>query len=168
MNSCARHSGDFALRLNELYANANWILNSRLAPGGWVEIFDIGYITTSDDDSYVTAKGLIRFDNLFKKVLEQLKQDLELFPVLDQVLSDIGFQNSSVTKRKLPFSDFSDDLEMKEIVLVSSKLHEMDTAIIAERGLQPMLNLPAEEVESLLRDAFADMRDTKIHAYRNG
>lgn len=110
----------------------------------------------------------MRFDNLFRKVLEKLKQDLELLPVLHHVMSDIGFQNSSVTNRKLPFSDFSDEPEMKEIIHVSSKLHEMDTTIITERALQPMLQLSAEEAQTVITDAFTDMRDTTIHAYRNG
>ncbi|KAJ5612589.1 S-adenosyl-L-methionine-dependent methyltransferase [Penicillium lagena] len=139
-----------------------------LAPGGWIEIADISYVTFSDDGSLDQADGLRRFDKMFEDTLARMGDKLETPSLLGQIVADVGFQNTSVTKRKLPFSDFSDNVDMKEIAESSAIFHRMDATIIAERGLQPVLNLSAEEVESVLADALRDMDEPKIKAYRHG
>jgi hypothetical protein len=125
-------------------------------------------MTFSDDGSLAQAKGLLHFDEMFAKTLARMGENPQTTSLLGQFMTDGGFQNISVIKRKLPFSAFSDELDMKEIAHDSSEFHKMDAAIIAERGLQPMLNLSSEQVRAVLANTLHDICDTKIHAYRHG
>ncbi|KOS42300.1 hypothetical protein ACN38_g6802 [Penicillium nordicum] len=141
---------------------------SCLAPGGWIEVADVCYMTTSDDGSLDNAKGLLRFDAMYRKALNQMNPNLGTLSSLYEKMVDAGFQSCSVTKRKIPVSDMSTDPELNELSRYSLEIHEMDTAIISERALQPILNLSTKEVETVLADALRDMRDKNIHAYRYG
>ncbi|KAJ9488247.1 hypothetical protein VN97_g5056 [Penicillium thymicola] len=141
---------------------------SCLAPGGWIEIADVCYMTASDDGSLDNAKGLRRFDAMYRKALNLMNPDLGTVSSLYEKMVDAGFQNCSVMKRKIPVSDMSNDPELNELSKYSLEVHEIDTAIISERALQPILNLSAKEVETVLADALSDMRDKNIHAYRFG
>jgi hypothetical protein len=105
---------------------------------------------------------------MFKKTLELMNQDIETISSLEEKIVDAGFQSCSVVKGKLPFSYTPNVSELKEISTYSPELHEIDTTVISERGLRPILNLSAIEVETVLAEALSDMRDKNIQAYRHG
>lgn len=93
-------------------------------------------------------------------------QQVGLVTSLGDVMETAGFQDVSETTRKTPLSDWSDDPDMRQMASTSAALHEMDFRMIAGRGLQPVLNLPSEQVENVLSGALHDMHNKRIHAYK--
>ncbi|PKY00573.1 S-adenosyl-L-methionine-dependent methyltransferase [Aspergillus campestris IBT 28561] len=141
-------------------------VHASLAPGGWLEIADLGPHTLSDDGSLSQAQGLLQFDKLSDKMLGTMGQQVGLVTRLGDMMETAGFQDVSESTRKTPLSDWSDDVEMRQMASTSAALHEMDFRMIASRGLQPVLNLSSEKVEHVLSDALHDMHNKRIHAYK--
>ncbi|KAF7173847.1 hypothetical protein CNMCM5623_006108 [Aspergillus felis] len=137
-----------------------------LAPGGWLEVADICYDTASDDGSLLRAHGLRRFDQLFQETLVKMGQDPRITPTLGQKMESAGFRPTLTAIHKTAFSDWSDDPEMKQTVNIASRLHEMDTIHIVERGIKPVLHLSANDADIVLAEALRDMRNIGVHAYR--
>ncbi|PLB37647.1 class I SAM-dependent methyltransferase [Aspergillus candidus] len=141
-------------------------VHASLAPGGWLEIADLGPHTLSDDGSLSQAQGLLQFDMMSDKMMGIMGQQVGLVTSLGDVMETAGFQDVSETTRKTPLSDWSDDPDMRQMASTSAALHEMDFRMIAGRGLQPVLNLPSEQVENVLSGALHDMHNKRIHAYK--
>lgn len=95
-----------------------------------------------------------------------MNQDVGVIDLLGDMMEKAGFQDVSASTRKAPFSDWSDDTEMKQMAAVSPQIYEMDLSIAAARAIQPVLSVCSEQGEHVVSDALRDTRNKSIHAYK--
>jgi ubiquinone/menaquinone biosynthesis C-methylase UbiE len=136
---------------------------SNLNPGGWIELQDTHFAAVSDDGS-TNGTAIESWCDGMVKGAAAIGRNLHDTANYKQFLAETGFEDIVEKKIPLPWSEWSDDLKLKEL----GRLQAMNSRqggrgasakILASAGLKP------DEIQYLLRRVKTDLENPSIHAY---
>ncbi|KAK3358186.1 S-adenosyl-L-methionine-dependent methyltransferase [Lasiosphaeria hispida] len=135
-----------------------------LAPGGWVELADI-YSLQCDDGSLKKDSALRKWVDLLLEGARLLGRPFDGADKYREQLVAQGFTNVHEVIFKWPQNKWPKDRKYKEIGVwtlenVGSAMEALSSAVYTRA-----LGWSKEDMDTLIAQARAEMRDTSIHAY---
>ncbi|KAL0939517.1 methyltransferase domain-containing protein [Colletotrichum truncatum] len=111
---------DFIFSRNMLgsFHSWEWIVSQafdNLEPGGYFEIHDNLYPIECDDGTLTEDMALFKWSALLVEAVEKMGRSLTVTSNLSQILEDVGFEDVTVTKQKMPVSPWPRDHRLQEL-----------------------------------------------------
>lgn len=134
-------------------------------PGGYIELTDVVYPATCDDDTLSPDSALTKWSNLMLEVSSKSGRSIDSAKTYRAGLEKAGWVDIKLIINKWPMNRWPKDAKYKEIGLwnhqnMASGLSAFSMALFT-RGL----GWTAEEVEIYIMDVRKEMQDPKIHSY---
>ncbi|KAK4172390.1 Phosphoethanolamine N-methyltransferase 1 [Triangularia setosa] len=136
-----------------------------LAPGGWLELDDILFPATSDDNTLLPDSTLAKWNEHVIKAGHLLNHSIESAKYYKQQMVDAGFVNVTEKVYKWPINPWPKDPKYKEIGLWTEEnfcggIFGLSVALFTRA-----LGWTSEELEVFLVEVRKDLRDRGVHAY---
>ena len=135
-----------------------------LQPGGWIELqdFDIEYY--SQDASLTEDTALRRWISLCHEAAGKIGRSLREAKGFDKYLADAGFVNIQVRKTPVPIGTWPKDERLKKMGAYNWVQLYQALQAVSLRLFLNVLGWTREDLEMLLIEVRADLKDQKIHA----
>jgi hypothetical protein len=136
-----------------------------LAPGGYIEVFELNPPLKSDDDTFPETSALYKWTNLWVEGAAKAGIKLVKMDEHRQLLAEAGFVNLTEKKFKWPMNTWPKDPRYKELgawvcEATTTGLHAMTMALFTRA-----LGWSPEEVEIFLVEVRKEVANRKTHVY---
>ncbi|KAF4472848.1 mrna 3 -end-processing yth1 [Fusarium albosuccineum] len=138
---------------------------NHLAPGGYVELQEIGIYVTSDDGTLTQDHNLAKWAALLDEASVKLGRPYFDPKNLKDVLTKAGFTDVTEAKFKWPSNGWPKDKKHKELGFWNNENANFFLEAVALAPLTRALGWSTEEVTVFLAKARKELNDSKIHAY---
>ena len=138
---------------------------SNLAPGGWIELQDVGPFPDSDDGTLEPKHALYRWAQLLSEACQKLGRPYQDVTTYKDLMTDIGYINLSENKVKWPVSTWPKEKKFK---ILGAWSYQNISGGIEGFSMAPFtraLGWTKEEVDMFLVEVRQDMKNKSIHSY---
>lgn len=144
----------------------NRLYYSQLSPGGWFEMFDIGFAPGSDDGSFLTTSALHRWTELIGEASNKTGRSMTVAGQFSNWIVEAGFHNVSHTIYKVPQNPWpTDDQVQKELGEISLPMHQFVHERLGLDFLVPEMGMDEQEIIFQLADVRREMADGSIRTW---
>ncbi|KAH7134652.1 S-adenosyl-L-methionine-dependent methyltransferase [Dactylonectria estremocensis] len=136
-----------------------------LAPGGWVEIQEVGCEMASDDNTVTKDTALFKWCKLLDEAAANLGRPFVKFDEMKEHMASAGFTGIVDGRFKWPTNRWPKEKKFKEL---GAWNNENTVGVLEALTLAPFtrgLGWSYEEVTLFLSDVRTELNDPKIHAY---
>jgi hypothetical protein len=138
---------------------------SHLEPGGWIEMQDIMFPVSSDDNTLTKDHALRKWSDLMVEASHKTGRFMDAASLYKEQLKDAGFENIREVVYKWPMNSWPRDPKYKTLGVWS-----MQNMLDGVQGftialLTRALGWSAQEVEVLLADVRKDIVNRNVHSY---
>lgn len=138
---------------------------SNLKPGGWIEMQELYFVLSSDDNSIPETHAFSKWLTLVRQGLESFGVDL-LGPAKSQErLKDAGFENVTERIFKVPIGTWPKNQTLAKVGLYGQAMCVDGLQGNSMKSFTKGLGWTAEEVEVFLVDVRDSLKDRKVHSY---
>lgn len=135
-----------------------------LAPGGWLELQDIGHLICCDDDTMAPDYPIVQLFDQITEAWARFGADLRVGPKLEGMLRAAGFVNVETRIFKIPIGAWQHDTKGRELglsfrVVIEMALSALCGAIATVKGWS------AEERNELARSCTEALKGNGVHPY---
>ncbi|KAK2065913.1 methyltransferase domain-containing protein [Colletotrichum caudatum] len=138
-----------------------------LVPGGWVELQEFDIFSKSDDGTLKEDNTLLKWSALLKSASETLGRAYISPPELQNLLSEIGFVDVSVSMHKCPVNPWAKDKKYKQLGAMSCESTMAGAEAFTMATLTRAFDWTPEEVNILLIDIRNQVKNRDLHAYNS-
>ncbi|OLN96465.1 hypothetical protein CCHL11_00865 [Colletotrichum chlorophyti] len=136
-----------------------------LEPGGYFEIHDNLYPIECDDGTLTEDMPLFQWSKMLVEASERAGRSITIAPRLGEILERVGFEDVTVTRRKMPASPWPKDPRLREVGIWTQAALLPGIEGIAMALFTRVLEWKPEEVLVLCMNVRRDVRNLGIHAY---
>ncbi|KAH8894637.1 S-adenosyl-L-methionine-dependent methyltransferase [Thozetella sp. PMI_491] len=141
-----------------------------LNPGGTLELIDIIYPATSDDDTLTENSAIYKWSKSIVDGFSSNGRPIDSALKYKEQLEEAGFVNVTVIKRKWPSNIWPKDRRHKELGMwmyenAMAGLGALSLAVFTRPVGAGGLGWSPEELEVLLTDVRKEFKSMKVHAY---
>ncbi|KAK1986408.1 methyltransferase domain-containing protein [Colletotrichum cereale] len=136
-----------------------------LVPGGWIELQELDLFAMSDDGTLTEDHALLKWCRLLQGASEKLGRPYVSPPTLNDLLSEIGFVDVSLSLYKCPSNPWAKDQKYRQIGVIQSENMLSGVEAFTMASLTRAFDWTPKEVNVLLIDVRNDIKNRDIHAY---
>ncbi|KAI5821266.1 S-adenosyl-L-methionine-dependent methyltransferase [Pyronema omphalodes] len=138
---------------------------SRLKPGAYLELGELGAEIYSDDNTLSTTHGFKRYLECIHAAFNAIGRPQQTAATIQKLLEDAGFIDIQVSSFKQPFGPWPQDTRMKEI---GAMVLVMTQTALEAYGMAPFtryLGMSQEEAAKICDAGVASVRNRHNHVY---
>ncbi|KAF6827643.1 TAM domain methyltransferase [Colletotrichum musicola] len=136
-----------------------------LKPGGWVEMQDIVWAFTSDDDTVGPEYQPLRMLGLVEEAFQKFGVDIHSGSRFGELLDATGFVNQVHDAKKVPVGPWPRDWKMSKIGEYCRAAHYDALGAVTNVPFTKGLGWTTAEIEVFLVQVRKDLMNTKFHPY---
>ena len=140
-------------------------LSRHLKPGGWIEVVEMDFASTSDDGSLPADNYITKFQRYCTEATAKFGRRLDIAQRMGPMLAETGFKKLTETPFKLPMGPWPADKNLNAIGYFHREQFLEGVQGMAMGFFTRALGWTREEVEVFLVSVRQDLNNPKYHSY---